>query len=251
MQNSSFFIAFAAFVQICVAFDFGFLYLFKNNRSVFKSIFDEVRKGAPFSWVMGFAAEQVKLVKPKAVSDEVNQLRGRVAKKKDELMSPANHEYMCDYMAVTGVVSGLYGMLWLLLVPWLCSPIANAENIYLTLTTSTVIAEILMVIFVFYRKFRGESMQMTRAAMVLRSTIVLMVCCLVGCLLLKMGWVMETEAPFHQLFLLSMAVTLGPVCLYLLHLAFTFICRLCKSALLFNSAMHLRRDRMRLSKTKR
>lgn len=111
MQDSSFYITFTAFVQISIAFDFGFLYLFKNNRSIFKSIFDHVRKGMPFSWVMGFATEQVKLVKPKAVPEELNQLRGRVAKQKDELMSPTNHEYMCDYMAVTGVVSGLYGML--------------------------------------------------------------------------------------------------------------------------------------------
>lgn len=78
MHGSTFFIAFAAFVQLSVAFDFGFLYLFKNNRSIFKSIFDHVRKGRPFSWVMGFAGEQVKLLKPQSVTEEVNQLRGKI-----------------------------------------------------------------------------------------------------------------------------------------------------------------------------
>ena len=251
MQENSFYIAFAAFVQICVAFDFGFLYLFKNNRSIFKSVFDHIRKGAPFSWVMGFATEQVKLVKPRSVSEEVNQLCGRVAKKKDKLMSPANHEYMCDYMAVTGVVSGLYGMLWLLFVPWSYCHLDNAEDLYLTATASTMVSEILMVVSFFYRKAKGKCMQLTRADMVLRSIFGLMFCCLVGFLLMKMNWVIETRVSFHGLFLLSMAVTLGPVCFYFLHILVTFLCRLCKSTILFTETMQLRRDRMQFSFPKR
>lgn len=250
MHDSSFFIAFAAFVQLSVAFDFGFLYLFKNNRSIFKNIFDHVRKGRPFSWVMGFASDQVKLLKPKSVSEEVNQLRGRVSKRKDELMSPANHEYMCDYMAATGVVSGFYSLLWLLLVPWSYSHLSNPNDLYLTLSACTVIAELILVFHIFYRKRRGKDTQKTRAAMVLHSTWVFVGCCLAGLLMLVKGWTVGTSIPFHTLFLFSLAVTISPVLFYLIHLTVTVFCRVYKSVGLFREAWKLRSIRLKLSQTR-
>lgn len=249
MHGSSFFIAFAAFVQLSVAFDFGFLYLFKNNRSIFKSIFDHVRKGIPFSWVMGFASDQVKLLKPKSVPEEVNQLRARVSKRKDELMSPANHEYMCDYMAATGVVSGLYSLLWLLLVPWSYSHLSNPNDLYLTLSVCTMIAELILVFHIFYRKRRSNGTQKTRAAMVLHSTLLLVVCCGAGLLMLVKGWVIGTSIPFHTLFLLSLVVTISSVLFYLFHLLVTVFCRICKSVGLFREAWKLRGIRLKLSQT--
>lgn len=249
MHDSTFFIAFAAFVQISVAFDFGFLYLFKNNRSIFKSIFDHIRKGRPFSWVIGFASEQVSLLKPQLVSEEVNRLRGKVSKRKDELMSPANHEYMCDYLAVTGVASGLYSLLWLLLVPWSYGHLSNPNDLYLTLLVSTVIAEFILVFHVFYRKKRNKGTQKTRAAMVLHSTMLFVCCCLVGCLMLANEWVVESCIPFHTLFLVSMSVTISPVCFYLIHLLVTVFCRLYKSIGLFKEANRLRHIRLQLSQS--
>lgn len=94
-------------------------------------------------------------------------------------------------------------------------------------------------------------MQMTRAVIVLRSTFVLIGCGLVGCLLMKLGWVIETELSFHRLFLSSMAVALGPVCFYLLHLSVTLIYRLYKSTLLFYETMQLRHGRLQFSQKKR
>lgn len=246
MHGSTFFIAFAAFVQLSVAFDFGFLYLFKNNRSIFKSIFDHVRKGRPFSWVMGFAGEQVKLLKPQSVTEEVNQLRGKVSKRKDELMSPANHEYMCDYMAATGVVSGLYSLLWLLLVPWSYSHLSAPNDLYLTLSVCTVIAELILVFHIFYRKKRGKGTQKTRAAMVLHSTLVFVCCCLAGFLMLAQGWTIGCSIPFHTLFMLSLAVTISPVLFYFIHLMVTVFCRLYKSVGLFREAWKLRNIRLQL-----
>lgn len=249
MHDSSFFIAFAAFVQLSVAFDFGFLYLFKNNRSIFKSIFDHVRKGRPFSWVMGFASEQVKLLKPKSVPKEVNQLRGRVSKRKDELMSPANHEYMCDYMVATGVVAGSYSLLWLLLVPCSYRHLSNPSDLYLTLSACTVIAELILVFHIFYRKRRGKGTQKTRAAMVLHSTVVFAGCCLVGLLMLVKGWTIGSSIPFDTLFLLSLAVTISPVLFYSFHLMVTVFCRLYKSVGLFRQAWKLRKIRLKLLQT--
>lgn len=246
MHDSSFFVAFAAFVQLSVAFDFGFLYLFKNNRSIYKSIFDHVRKGRPFSWVMGFASDQVKSLNPRSVPETVNQLRGRVSKRKDELMSPADHEYMCDYMAVTGVVSGLYGLLWLLLVPWSFGHLSSANDLYLTLSACTVIAELILVFHLFPRKKRGKSAQKTRAAMALHSVWVFVGCCLTGLLMLVNGWVIGYSTPFHSLFLLSLAVTISPVLFYLIHLMVTVLCRVRKSVGLFREAWKLRRIRLKL-----
>lgn len=255
MYGNSFFAAFAAFVQVSVVFDFGLLLVFKNNRSIFKSIFDHVRKGIPFSWVMGFATEQVgRVKKPRTVPESVNQLRADVSNKKNDLMSPANYEYMCDYMAVTGVVSGLYAMLWLVLVPWSYSHVEQSESLYLTLSACTVVAELIMVANIFARerrkrkneekgqegKKKAKVLQMTRAAMVLHSAGIYTISCAIGLLLLYLNLTVEATLPFHQLFLFSLAIAYGPVCFYVLHVASAFVYRLFKSFSLFKETIQLR-----------
>lgn len=58
MSENGFYTNFSAYVQIAVAFGFGLLYLYKNNRSIFKSvqsvIFDAFRKNAFFKWLLRY-----------------------------------------------------------------------------------------------------------------------------------------------------------------------------------------------------
>ena len=240
MHGSSFFIGFATIVGFAVVFDFGLLYLFKNNRSMFKSLFDHIRKGRPFSWIGGFAEIQVARVKSANENESLMQYRGLVQKRINDFKSPEDYEYMCDYLAMTGIISGLYCVLWLLIVPWSVEYGNAVENLYLTLSTSTLVAIIIVLIDVFCTKDNKNKKKPTRTAFFLYSTVIYIICCFVGWLMLHLGFVFTIGWPFHKLFLLSLLLSFSPICVYFVHLIVAFLHRLRKSIVLAIMALRLR-----------
>lgn len=222
MYDNNFYVGFTAFVQVAVVFDFGLLFLYQNNRSIFKSLFDRIRKGGPFSWIVGYAKENVKNINTKDVSAKTNEQRARVQQGINVFLSPAKYEYMCDYLAVTGIISGFYSILWLLFVPWSVGHANHSEDIYLTFSLATVIAEIIAIVKVFC----PDKERPTRASLFLFSLITFVLCSLCGWILMRNGFVIVSTCPFNKTFFFSLLIAYGPICIYTVHLVITVIHRL-------------------------
>lgn len=228
MQGDSFYTNFSAYVQAAVVFGFGLLYLYKNNRSIFKSIqsdvFDAFRKNALFKWLFRYPTYVTNKVTVRKNGTFLNSWKGLLSTSKAVFEAALDMERTCDYLAVLGIVSGFYSMGWLLLVPWTFKYGIQIEDMYMTLTVSTVVADVLMVIYVLAN-------HITRSKLFIFSTIVLSLSCLVGLTLYNHGLYVESFLPFDDFFLASMIVPYSSVCFFIIQLLAFAIFRLIVLAL--------------------
>ena len=223
MSENGFYTNFSAYVQIAVAFGFGLLYLYRNNRSIFKSvqtvIFDAFRKNAIFKWLLRYPAfvegkinvrkSPIFLCVGKAYLKEL-QTRFRAA---------LDMERTCDYLAVLGVVSGIYSVGWLLFVPWSYLYLDHSDEIYLTLTLATVVADVIMVAYTVCTRI-------SRAKAYIYSVIVLTLCTVTALVLYQNGVMIGFGEGFDRLFLMSMTVPFASICFFIIHTFFFIVYRL-------------------------
>jgi len=223
VQGDSFYIGFSAYVQVSVVFGFGLLYLYKNKRSIFKSIlsdvYDAFRKNALFKWLLQYPQYVAGKVKVREGSSFLNAWKGLSSTLRTVFESSLDMERTCDYLAVLGIVSGFYSMGWLLLVPWTFNYGTHVEDIYMTLTLSTIVADVMMVIY-------ALANHMTRSKSFIFSAIVLSLCCFVGITLYNHGLYVDACMPFDDFFLASMAIPYSPVCFFIIQLLLFAIFRL-------------------------
>lgn len=223
MSSESFYTDFSAYVQIAVAFGFGLLYLYKNNRSIFKSVqsvvFDAFRKNAIFKWLFRypeFVEERIDVTKSPTILCEA---KGCLKKIRTKFGAALDTERTCDYLSVLGILSGFYSIFWLVFVPWSQKHLYFADELYLTLTLATVAADIIMVIYVVCKRI-------TRAKAFIFSVIVLALCVLISLKLYSMGWVLAYHTDFDILFLMTMAVPFAPISFFVLQMICFMVFRL-------------------------
>lgn len=223
MQGDSFYIGFSTYVQVAVAFGFGLLYLYKNNRSIFKGIqtamFDAFRKNALFKWLLNYPTYVSEKVKARRDGTFLNWWKGLLSTFKTVFDASLDMERTCDYLAVLGIVSGFYSIGWLLFTPWAYRYGEDFQGTYMTLTMSTVVADVIMVVYALAK-------HITRAKAFIFSTIVMTLCCVVGMGLYHYGVCLSSPLLFDNFFILSMAVPFSSVSFFLIQLLLFVLFRL-------------------------
>ena len=128
-------------------------------------------------------------------------------------------ERTCDYLAVLGIISGIYSLCWLLLFPYITLHAPNFPDLYITLTTCTAVACFLMLLRVIFM----EKMSRTKAFIL--SVLFLILCCGVGCFLYKHNLRVTCPMSFKCFFMVSMMVVFSPVCVYVFHVVMSIVFR--------------------------
>lgn len=235
MLDNSFYMEFSAFVQIAVAFNFGLLFLYQNNRSIFKSIqtafCDAFRKNKFLLSLLRYPMYVADKVKVRNSGKLLCQWKGRLMQGKDIYSTAPNKVRMCDHLAALGIVSGFFSMAWLLYVPWVQKYISCAEDIYITLTVATIITDICMVFYTIKHK--------TRAKTFIYSVIVMTIWYIIALILYNRGLTANCLLEFDTFFLFSMAVPFAPICFFILDLLCFAIYRLIILNLILVAALFL------------
>lgn len=134
MINDSFYVGFAAFIQLTVGFNFGLMYLYQNNRSPFKStqslIFDGFRQNALTKWLLSYPKYVATQIKPKIHGESFAECKAWLMNNVNAISAACNYERICDYISATGIASAFYGLEWLLLVPWSFKYMEDAQRVY-------------------------------------------------------------------------------------------------------------------------
>ena len=219
MSENVFYTNFSAYVQIAVAFGFGLLYLYKNNRSIFKSvqsvIFDAFRKNAIFKWLLHYPAFVGGKISVRKSPIFLCVGKAYLKEQQTKFSAALDMERTCDYLAVLGIVSGFYSIGWLLLVPWSQQHLERWDELYLTLTLATIVADVIMVAYT-------VCMRISRAKAFIYSVIVMTLCIVTALGLYQNGVTIVYGGSFDRLFLMSMTVPFASICFFVIH-TFSFI----------------------------
>lgn len=216
MIDDSFYVGFAAFIQLTVGFNFGLLYLYKNNRSIFKSIqttvFDGFRQNALTKLLLSYPKHVTEHIKPKTHGAFFCKRKASVKNSINAISAACNYERTCDYIAATGIVSAFFALEWLLLVPWAYKYLPNAQNVYGTYT----IVAIVTTLFMLLHSITGH---ITRGKMFMLASIAFGLFHLIAFKVWPDGWKMDFCCDFDNIFLWSMLVAVAPIVYFLLHIA--------------------------------
>jgi len=239
MQENVLYISFAALVQISVAFDFGLLYIFKNNRFILKSILGELNKWSFFQKCIRIAKDTIRGASVNDLSESLNLRRGRLQKSVDIFSSTYQYERVCDNLAMTGVVSGLFSVLWLIFIPWSISHGTHMEDVYMTSSVCTFIS----IVWVTSLAYRYRKKDHTRAKILLIAFGSFVLCLVVGLVMLRCNIAVNTSMDFDMFFLISVIVLpFGPVFASLIQLLVSFLIRVFNASVLLFKAVNLQFD---------
>lgn len=223
MSENGFYTNFSAYVQIAVAFGFGLLYLYKNNRSIFKSvqsvIFDAFRKNAFFKWLLRYPTFVEGKINVRTSPESLCEGKAYLKELQTRFRAALDMERTCDYLAVLGVVSGIYSVGWLLFVPWSQQHLENPDDLYLTLTLATVVTDAIMVAYT-------VCTHISRAKAFIYSVIVMTLCIAIALGLYQNGITIDYGESFDRLFLMSMTVPFASICCFIVHTLFFILYRL-------------------------
>lgn len=204
-------VLFSAFVQVAIAFDFGLLYLYKNNRSIFKGVQLRVCDSFRYNYFIGLLLSY-SVNNKKVASGFMKKWNAVLATMKTKVKTAFDYEQTCDYLAVLGIVSGIYSFGWLLWIPWANNRSLNFPDLYMTLTMCTVVADCIMFLKAIFMK------KMTRSKAFIQSTLVLLISCIGGYSLYKNGIAVISPMKFDNFFLVSMMVVYAPMVVYVGHI---------------------------------
>ena len=223
MSENGFYTNFSAYVQIAVAFGFGLLYLYKNNRSIFKSvqsvIFDAFRKNAIVKWLLRYPAFVGGKINVRKSPAFLCEGKAYLKELQTRFRAALDMERTCDYLAVLGIVSGIYSVGWLLFVPWSQQHLEHSDELYLTLTLATVVADVIMVAYTVCTRI-------SRAKAYIYSVIVMTLCTATALGLYQNGITIVYGESFDCLFLMSMTVPFASICFFIIHTFFFILYRL-------------------------
>lgn len=148
-MGNSYYLGFSAFVQIAVAFCFGMLFL--DRKSFFSKlqqyVFDGFRKNKVCQLVLKYAGVVTKRVKSNSFGHFFLIWRARINQFKDKFNAALNSERTCNYLAATGIVSALFSLTWLLIMPTYTICDEAFEGHYLTHCLSVAIASFIMLLY--------------------------------------------------------------------------------------------------------
>lgn len=223
MVDDSFYVGFAAFIQLTVGFNFGLLYLYKNNRSIFKSIqttvFDGFRQNALTKLFLSYPKHITEQIKPKTHGAFFCKCKASAKNSMNAISAACNYERTCDYIAATGIVSAFFGLEWLLLVPWAYKYLPDAQYVYGTCT----IVVVLTTLFMLLHSITGH---ITRGKMFMLASISFALFHFIAFKAWPDGWKMDFCSDFDNIFLWSMFVAVAPIVYFLLHIALLIVLRM-------------------------
>lgn len=236
-MDNSYYLGFSAFVQIAVAFCFGMLYL--DGKSIFsnlqKYIFDGFRKNKICLQLLKYVGSVTRRVKSNSSHRFFLIWRARISQYKDLFNAALNSERTCSYLASTGIVSALFSLTWLLIMPTYSICDGAFERHYLTHCLSVAVASVIMLLYGIFNK------SMNRVKAFLISLIILGICCGVGESMLANEICFPYSFNFRRFFPYTLALAYAPVIYYAGHIIIYIIFRsvLLVAILLMTVALHL------------
>ncbi len=236
MSENGFYTNFSAYVQIAVAFGFGLLYLYKNKRSIFKSvqsvIFDAFRKNAIFKWLLRYPAFVEGKISVRKSPEFLCEGKAYLKELQTRFRAALDMERTCDYLAVLGIVSGIYSVGWLLFVPWSQQHLEHSDELYLTLTLATIVTDVIMIAYT-------VCTHISRVKAFIYSVIVMTLCTATALGLYQNGLTIDYSESFDRLFLMSMAVPFASICCFIIHTFFFIVYRFYILVLALTTALFL------------
>lgn len=221
MENS-YYVGFSAFIQIAVAFCFGMLYI--NRESLLNQlqayIFDGFRKNAAWQQILNYVEKTTRSVKGNNSHEFFLKWRGLINEYKDLFKAALNPERSCNYLASTGVVSALFSMIWLFVIPAVKNCDTSFEDYYITHCLSTAIASVIMLLYGIFNT------SMNRIKAFLLSLIILFLCCGIGKCLLANEICFHYSFNFQQAFPYTLLLAYMPILYYAGHIIVYMILRL-------------------------
>lgn len=147
-----YYMGFLAFVQIAVALDFGFLILDK------KSILVQFQQGI-FNWIKDMFKDDIEYAQRTYTRVRDTTMPQEFVDKKDELQGllsifDANMEYksLSLFMPGLGFVTGLYSLLFLLIVPlWTKGEPTISIDVFEMITQATAFSACMMPLMLYYK----------------------------------------------------------------------------------------------------
>lgn len=213
-MSNSYYLGFSAFVQIAVAFCFGMLFL--DRKSFFSKlqqcVFDAFRNNKVCLLILRYAGEVTKKVKSNRHNRCFLIWRARINQFKDLFNAALNSERTCNYLASTGIVSALFSLTWLLILPT-CTICDEAfESHYLTHCLYILVASIIMLLYGIY----NTSMNRVKAFLI--SLIILGICCSVGECMYVNEICFSCSINLQRFFPYTLALCYTPIIYYMGHI---------------------------------
>lgn len=236
-MDNSYYLGFSAFVQIAVAFCFGMLYL--DRKSIFsnlqKYIFDGFRKNKICLQPLKYVGNVTRRVKNNSFHRFFLIWRARINQYKDLFNAALNSERTCSYLASTGIVSALFSLTWLLIMPTYTICDGVFEDHYLTHCLSVAVAFVIMLLYGIFNR------SMNRIKAFLLSLIILGICCVVGECMFAGGICFSYSINFKPFFPYTLVLAYAPVVYYTGHIIIYILFRslLLWFILLMAMALHL------------
>lgn len=236
MINDSFYIGFAAFIQLTVGFNFGLMYLYQNNRSPFKStqslIFDGFRQNALTKFLLSYPKYVAGKIKPQKHGEFFAVRKAWLINNVNAISAACNYEKMCDYIAATGVASAFYGLEWLLLVPWSFKYMDDAQEVYGTCAFVAIATTMFMFV-------HAVSHHITRGKMFLFAAIAFVLFHFTAFVL----WPEWLRIPFcfefDNIFFMTMILAASPIAFFMMYIMVLILWRLIRLVYLVLATMPL------------
>lgn len=130
-----------------------------------------------------------------------------------------NSERTCNYLAATGIVSALFSLTWLLIMPTYTISDEAFEGHYLTHCLSVAIASFIMLLYGIYNKL----MNWVKAFLI--SLFILAICCGIGEYMFAHDICFQCTLNFRHFFPYTLALSYTPIIYYVGHIAIYIIFR--------------------------
>lgn len=176
------------------------------------TVFDGFRQNALTMLLLDYPKYVIKRISPMTYGAFFCKYKALAKNNINSISAACNYERTCDYIAATGIASALFGLEWLLLIPWAYKYLSDAQYIY---GTCTIVA-IVTTLFMLLHSIAGH---ITRGKMFLLAMIAFVLFHLIAFKAWPDHWRMDFYCDFDNIFLWSMLVAVSPVVYFLLYIA--------------------------------
>lgn len=213
---SSHYIAFAAFVQLAVALNFGLVYLDRNSKllGLKRKLFSTYRAGNTPA-VANVANILKRYESNKSYSKKVDNLHTKVKEYHATVTSEWDDEHELSFFPALGVVYGFYGLALLFLMCFFDIPGREIyyQNQFLTLSQLTLVFSVLLIV---------RSWRKNISTKIVPTLLLYLLIAGGGWLFTCQGWVFSCEMEFAAHFHWYMIMAYLPIIYYFLRVIIIF-----------------------------
>lgn len=205
----AYYLGFSAFIQLAAGFCLAVIYINRNDdsNSLFAKVYKLVITAITENYFLKFLLHETKdinihrkplLYKIKALTIDF----------RNRFEAAVNISYICLVMTVSGIVSALFSIAWLYIIPFAAKCDDYIGNLYLTLCFSTLLASLVIVAYaILYNN-------MDRVKALILSVIFTLLFNFAGYWCLQKNIVITTDTDFNVLFNLSLIISYLPFVYY-------------------------------------